>query len=419
MHYRYSHPELFEGVERPDFGSMSGRIVIYGAGLTGLLTAFLLDKQKIKVRCFIDRDERKQGTKYYDLPVISPEEMKDRFPDSYVIVTPTVFWPAWYYIRDDLKIKNLFTPFSLFLEFDSEGFDKLPDIPLWYRDDSLDFNVDLFMLRCINVHTDYNLTGLELSVSEVCNLRCKYCNALMPCYEKPKSLKLDDVLRDIDAILYKRNLYHINIEGGEPFLWKQLPNLIFELNKRPEIMQYIIPITNGTVMPSEELLEALKLNKVRVKISDYGNLSRKKELIKILETNGIKYWVQLQKWYALESLSKEPFDDETYIKVIDGCCKATGISNCYTFDGKLYVCPEHANYHKLGIFPSREGEYVNLRSGNKEDIKTKLDQFINAKRRYKPLPELCRHCKGRGFIEEEVPPAEQLAPGEKFVVRFE
>ena len=85
MHYQFEHPELFEGVPKPDFAAMNGNLVIYGAGFQGLLAAHLLNQQGIKVLCFGDRNVKKQGTTYYGLPVYSPEEMK-RFPSLHLSV---------------------------------------------------------------------------------------------------------------------------------------------------------------------------------------------------------------------------------------------------------------------------------------------------------------------------------------------
>ena len=90
MKYKYTNPEFFDGVPRPDFESLSGNLVIYGAGFQGLLTAYLLDQQGIKVLCFGDQDIKKQGTTYYGLPVYSPEEMKQKYPDAVPIVTSSI-----------------------------------------------------------------------------------------------------------------------------------------------------------------------------------------------------------------------------------------------------------------------------------------------------------------------------------------
>ena len=298
MHYKYGCPELFKNVEKPDFHNMNGKIVIYGAGLTGLLTAYLLNKQGIKARCFADSDEKKHGQFLYGMQIIPPEEIQQKDKDVFVIVSTNRMKPAWHYLSQELGIVNLFTPFSLFLEFDSEEFDKLPELPSEYHPESLDYNIDHFMLRCINLLTPYNMLALNVSVSEVCNLRCKHCNALMPCYDKPQYSKLDDVINDMDIILTGRNIHHINLEGGEPFLWKPLAKLIYYLNNRPEIYRYIVPITNGTIIPDEELLGALSLSKVRVKISDYEKFSRLDQLVDVLKKHGVRYWIHQQKWYA-------------------------------------------------------------------------------------------------------------------------
>lgn len=60
-------------------------IIVYGAGHVGLI--FLLLCDKIKVTAFCDSDKTKQGKLFYGYSVISPEELKEQYPDSTVIVT--------------------------------------------------------------------------------------------------------------------------------------------------------------------------------------------------------------------------------------------------------------------------------------------------------------------------------------------
>lgn len=413
MHYQYRYPEFFNGVPHPDFETLSGNLVIYGAGFQGLLAAYLLDKQGIKVLCFGDQDVRKQGTTYYGLPVYSPEEMKQRYPDAVPIVTPYNLLPAFTYVKNDLEYSNAVTPFSLFLEFDSSGFDDLPEIPAWYHPESLNYTIDIFHLKCIELLTNHRLFATDISVTEVCNLRCKNCTSLMPCYQNPKHFEYEDILRDTYKLLHGRMFHHIFIEGGEPFLWEPLPKLIRELSKAHELMNLII-ITNGTVFPSSELLCALKNPKVFVRISDYGRISKKEQLIKLLGQNNINYLLTLQKWYEPSAFTKKPKSNAEFIEVVNSCCKLQGQGAEYVMDGKLFRCPIQANMHRLGIFPSKDTDYVDLRGDDGPELQEKITVFFTQMH----IPAICRHCNGRGYTGIEVPPAEQLPPGEKILVQF-
>lgn len=417
MHYVFEHPEFFDGVPRPDFKALNGNIVIYGAGFQGLLAAQLLEEQGVDVLCFGDQDVKKQGSLYHGLPVYSPKEMKMHYPNAVPIVTPYSLRPAFEYVRDELGYSNAVTPFSLFLEFDSEKFDQLEQLPDWYHPEALTRNMYGFLCNCVNLQTTVKLFSMNLSVSEVCNLRCKNCNALMPCYTAPKHFAYEDVLKDVNTLLYNRVFRSIFLEGGEPFLWKPFPELLCEVRERDNLLRIFIN-TNGTVIPNETLLSALAHPKITVLISDYGHLNKISELKPLFAASGVQCMTSSQKWFELSKYHLKPQTGTQFKRVISDCCKAGGLGDCYISDGKIYRCPEQGNLHKLGIFTSQENEYVDLRMEDKDLLQKKIDEFIDPKH-LNTIPRLCHHCNGRGFTGREVPPAEQLAPGEMIQVRFE
>ena len=412
MHYKYAHPELFKDVPKTDFKSYSGNIVIYGAGFQGLLAAHLLKKQGVGVICFADQDIKKQGKPYFNLPVISPEEMDLNYSDALIIVTPYIIKPVYDSLRN--QGFDVVTPYSLFLEFDSEGFDLLDDLPVWYRRDSLDWNIDLFLLNCNNLLTDHQLCSSDLSVSQVCNLKCKECTSIMTCYKKPKHFALEDVIQSLKIVMRDRYFDHIYVEGGKTFLWKPLPELLRFMVEQERIFTIVV-ITNGTIIPNEDVLSALNHPKVFVKISDYGSISKKDKLMAMFKERGIRYKLVLQKWYKMTEFSKEPHTGEKFKSIIKNCCKiSSGVTSPYVVDGKLFYCPIQGNLHNTGIYPSEPSDYVDLTLPYDEEQKKKIDAFYQGKK----IVEFCRHCDGRGYTNIEVPPAEQLQPGEEVKVIF-
>ncbi|MCM1054201.1 MAG: radical SAM protein [Bacteroides sp.] len=414
MHYKFRYEYLFDGVPRPDFQKLSGNLALYGAGFQGLLAAHLLKKQGVEILCFGDRDVRKQGTLYYGIPVVSPEEMKEKYPEAAVMATPYGLSSVWDYIKNELKYKNVITPFSLFLEFDSDEFDKLPELPFWYHSETLDLNIEMFLIRCAMIETDRCFFSTDLSVTEKCNLKCRNCTSLMPCYDNPRDFSYEEVLEDISTLIKDKIFYRIWIEGGEPFLWEPLYKLLNALSEQEEIMNIAV-VTNGTVMPDSRLLKSLQNPKVQVRVSDYGNQSKLKKLVDTLTDNGIYVRVQLQKWYKLADLSKEPKTGEDLKEIIESCTKLQPECSFYTKNGKLFKCPLQGNLHELGLFPSDPNEYVDLRDKNDLDIHRKITDYFT-----KPnVPKICAHCNGRGYTGVEVPPAEQLQKGERLTVRFE
>jgi len=83
-------------------------------------------------------------------------------------------------------------------------------------------------------------------------------------------------------------LLDLDIVGGEPFLFSRLPEFIRYLgeNYRHRI-GYVGFITNGTIIPKDEVLDLLAQYSIEVSISDYSKdilyQNRVEELCKILE----------------------------------------------------------------------------------------------------------------------------------------
>ena len=412
MYYKYAHPELFEEIPKTDFKKNSGNIVVYGAGFIGLLVAHLLRKQNIEIICFVDKNQEKQSRQYYNLPVISPEEMYKRHFDKMIIITPYVINT----IYDEFKSHglNVVTPFSLLLEFEINDFDNLNDLPEWYYNVSIDYNITMFLRKCVNTLTKFHLGSLEISVSQKCNLRCRECTSLMPYYKNPIDFELETLTQSFEKVIENRLFAILLLEGGETFLWKHLPCFLDYISNRPNIHAVAV-ITNGTVIPSEKLLLALKRTKTIVRISNYGDLSKIDELKKLFDYYGIVYKLQAQQWYKMSKFNLKPHDENVFKEVIKSCCKIYGDASPHISNGKLFVCPIQANLHNTGIYPSSKEDYIDLLQQNNDQLQATIQKYFKGDH----IPEICHHCNGRGFTGIEVPAAQQLEKDEELQVIFE
>ncbi|MBQ8665543.1 MAG: FkbM family methyltransferase [Lachnospiraceae bacterium] len=73
-------------------------VIIYGAGLSGQYVCKMLDDNGIKVACFVDGSERKQGLTIYERPVYSLEKAVSVFSDFAIVIAS-----MWYEeIRDKI-----------------------------------------------------------------------------------------------------------------------------------------------------------------------------------------------------------------------------------------------------------------------------------------------------------------------------
>lgn len=126
----------------------------------------------------------------------------------------------------------------------------------------------------------------------------------------------------------------------------------------------------------------------------------------------------MQKWYELSAFHKDEILGNALEHITTGCCKLGGNGDPYLIDGQMFRCPIQGHLHRLGIFQSDPADYVDLRQDDPIKLQKEISEFINVKKPVR-IVKLCRHCNGRSYTGVEVPPAQQLDPGEKIQVRFE
>lgn len=131
---------------------------------------------------------------------------------------------------------------------------------------------------------------LRLSVTDRCNLRCRYC---MPPEGVPSvphaSLPSLEELGELTAFLVHRlGLRKIRLTGGEPLVRKGLPRLVRILASQPGVAEVNLT-TNGIFLPNlAEELRAAGLNRVNLSLDTldaerYAHLTRGGDLLHALD----------------------------------------------------------------------------------------------------------------------------------------
>ena len=135
-----------------------------------------------------------------------------------------------------------------------------------------------------------NITYLRISVTDLCNLRCKYC---MP-ESGVKSLCHSDILSieeivEIVRIASKNGIKKIRLTGGEPLVRRGFINLCKQISEINEIEDIAIT-TNGVYL--KEMADELFENKVRrINFSldtlvkeKYNGITRRNDFDKTMES---------------------------------------------------------------------------------------------------------------------------------------
>jgi organic radical activating enzyme len=378
------------------------QVYIYGAGGRGLVLGEILiplNKYLNWDICFVDADKQKQHKGLLGINVFPPDVLAQGDKNtSFVVICATDENAAemtkaaeqWGYVKN----KNLFDLF-------------------------------FFLNTLLSVHFLYNLdmvyiSSLNIVPSTICNLNCKGCLNFNPYIKKHTTYTLDSLKEDCDALFDKIDVIgRFQITGGEPLLFDHLVELIQYVGEkyRQKIVRFEV-VSNGTIVPSDELCLAMKANTVNVVVDDYRNSIKevnnhynivvetfRKYDIPVLE-NYISQWFNLTPYLDV----KRALSDDELKALFDRC------ENPYaTLVNKSISACNYAHYaEKAGIIESNSSDYFDLTTQfSKYDIVA-----YRLRCNSKGYTELCNHCAGYRNNCNWIAPAVQI-PRSKEVNRVE
>ena len=147
------------------------------------------------------------------------------------------------------------------------------------------------MRQIFNMNSDFqslngtidDIRSLEIAFSNHCNYRCRHCNSYSSAKWRKEDIEVFNlpvpekmlVEPNIENININNlvNLEHIKILGGEPFINKTHAQFMRELSKRDCSHIALEYVTNGSVLPTEEILDIWKQFKsvtIYVSLDDIG-----------------------------------------------------------------------------------------------------------------------------------------------------
>ena len=205
-------------------------------------------------------------------------------------------------------------------------------------------------------------------------------------YFSPKNqytCTLEGILESLDCLLENiESIQRLRIIGGEPLMFKELPQLVAALEQRKKIRSFDI-VTNATIDFKEELLQELKKAKKlrKISISDYStspNLKihlKQENIFKALRTYGINYsFLTGGIWYKVEKIYKRNRTKEEMISNFHACqmpCVSLMSGdvgkNQEREIGKIFVCPIASSLSKLRGVDEFDGDYILLEKGDLRD----------------------------------------------------
>ena len=221
-----------------------------------------------------------------------------------------------------------------------------------------------------------------------CTLKCRDCNNLMACYEKPYHMDPKDLIAQIETVTRNIDtLTELELIGGEPFVYPHLGEILDAVLKNKKIL-FVSLTSNGTVVPKEDILEKLaKTGRVRVELSDYGVETQKlDEVTAVFDRYGIKYdrnedlsWVSPG---GVESRGKNKVQ------------LAKEYQNCFSFKycntllkGRIYHCSRGAHLTDLGYMDHPEDSFDIYQFKDRKRFRSELKKYW-----LMPYTMACDYC---------------------------
>jgi len=264
---------------------------------------------------------------------------------------------------------------------------------------------------------DLTLERVSLHCTFHCNLQCEKCCVRAVEYIKKYNPDLAFIQKQIDEIFRLADkINYFAVEGGEPLLYKEFTDVIRYIFKYADKIGVEMPVvTNGSIIPSDELIESLALfgDKAHVIIDYYGaDYSPKaKDIVTALDNRNVRYtvkdysenlycggWIDLYGNYELKHNledSKKLYDKCAWAQKLKGVLEIMG--------GMVFFCPSSRMFRERGIDTS-DG-YIDML-----DESTTLEQKREIVRGWYSVDSFnaCMYCNGIHDESERFKPAIQL-----------
>lgn len=375
-------------------------VVLFGAGLFVQPAIHSLDQRGIIPACICDNSTAKHGTIIMDVPVTSPAEARIAFPNAIVIITThSIYFEEIRLQLTEMGWKDILNCAYLLASFEYDRNSFASGLSM------LHFDLDRFFYNFFLKYFPDKLIipSLDIVITEKCSLKCRDCSNLMQYYTHPQDADYDKLFNSLDVIMQSvDHVLELRVLGGETFMNRSAFQYIERLRQYNNYSRIAV-YSNGTIVPGEDTLYCLTHDDTYLRISDYGQVSRKlTEMLKLFDAHGVVYDVlKCEKWQDCASISKRERTINELEAVYSCCCANKTLT---LLNGSLYICPFAANASNLGAlqpFPHESLKVDNCISAR--GIRERLFNML----RMKTYFTACEYCAGRPDYETPLPAAIQ------------
>lgn len=363
------------------------QITLFGAGLRGSELRQILERYEI-FGGFIDNDPAKQIEGFEQAKVYSPEEYQSQGMKNWIVVTASD--------SNSNVIKK---------QLEAAGYKH--EIDFWQYDE---FLKDIFPMLSFYYFQKLFVFLAQISVTERCTLHCQKCaHACHKVDIKAKDMAIETVKESADYFF--GNVDVVNefvLIGGEPFLYGELEEAVEYIgsNYREKILIFSIT-TNGTILPSDRMIELCKKYDVTIRVSDYSEtlpqLSKRYELF-YDKLQGLKVvvWKTAKEdcWFDYGYEEVDRGEGERILTGAFDRCR----THCREIRGsRYYYCVMARSVPENAGLEIGEDDYLELSTLQDKKILFEYQQGFSEK----GYVDLCRYCRGAEAQNFLIPAAEQ------------
>lgn len=255
------------------------------------------------------------------------------------------------------------------------------------------------------------LMEVHSTITSRCTLKCRHCNMFMPYYKEQIDYTAIDILADLE-LLFRHVDYIVSYRllGGEPLLNKELADMIELIGQKyGDRIGNIGIITNGTLLPSEKLIEVSKKYDIKYDFSDYTDVVDYKErfenAVQIVSDANLRYSVNRSlRWCDFGfPVNNRMYDFDKVREHMFSCGPIFHGLN----DGKYYYCHVSWSADKAKLLKTVPDDYVDLRVLNDDENAKEMILEHSKGNLAKGFVKLCKICGGCGNDNTEFVKAAQ------------
>lgn len=345
-------------------------VVLYGAGIVGKICQSLFEGVELDIPFVIDQDQKKQGSLWMGIPVISYEAAEKSLKNQKIVV---------------MAGHNAYGKITKFLT--EKGLAEFRDF----------CNVGHFMSEWLWSAKQMNCVfHVDMTITTKCTLNCRHCNLFIPYHKKKVNFSFQEMKENIDLFFERIDFVtYFGLIGGETFLTPALEPLIVYLGEhyRKQIGRITV-VTNGTVTAPESLLQAIKKYNMYLSISDYTDAvpyaKRMDRFIEQAQRHQIDYYrnpsiVWTDFGFPAHPVIRTPEQLEEHLE----SCRPNWNA---LHGGRFYYCNVSWCAEQSGHFKLRPEDYIELKKIDPGD-KIACRRIVELSR---GTSSFCRVCGGCG-----------------------